>query len=124
MNREIFWFFLVLWCHQTIAEKSANNLIALETKDGCSSSNLNDRVSKLEAKDHQKEVEISALKATVNQLRGQIERLEAAAEDPATDDVITGQVKRPVRLLPFKFLRYLRFPIRNKIGHILYYILL
>lgn len=102
-QRIIFWFFLGLLCLQRIAGKSAENQVNTETvRDECSSSNLKDQVSKLEAKDNDQEKEISNLKTTVHQLMGKVAKLEATG-----DDVITNsQQKRPARLLPSKFLWY------------------
>ena len=105
MEREIFWFFLFLLCHQSTAGKTVQNQVSA-VKDECSSPNLNDRVSKLEAKDIYQEEDISFLKTTVLQLRGQVARLETAAEVSVVDDVITSQAKRPARLLPSYLFRY------------------
>jgi len=108
MKRDIFWVFLFLLCHQSTAGKTVQNQVSA-VKDECSSPSLNDRVSKLEAKDTYQEEEISFLKTTVLQLRGQVARLETAAEVSVVDDVITSQAKRPARLLPSYLFRYYIF---------------
>ena len=108
MYQPLFWFFLVLLYHQTAVAVHQNSVEITEIRDENSSPTLNDRVLKLEAKDRHQEEEISFLKTTVHELRGQIEHLEAAAEESSTDGVITGPAKRPARLLPLRFLRYLR----------------
>jgi len=105
MEREIFWFFLFLFCHQSTAGRIVKNQVSA-VKDGCSSPDLNDRVYKLEAKDTYQEEEISFLKTTVLQLQGQVAHLETAAEVSVVDDVITSQAKRPARLLPSYLFRY------------------
>lgn len=102
MNREVFWFFLVLLCHQRTAGEAVQNSVKVAVRDECSSSTLNDRVSKLEAKDHHQEEEISFLKTTVHQLKGKVARLEAAAEESSMD---TSKDKRPARLLPSHLFR-------------------
>ena len=92
MDRQrIFWFFFIFFCHNKII--AANNSAVNEE---CSSSNLNDRVSKLEAKNSHHEEEISVLKSTVHQLTVRVKILEAEE----STDVNSGQAKRPARLLP------------------------
>jgi len=109
MYQPLFWFFLVLLYHQrTAVAVHQNSVEVTEIRDENSSPTLNDRVLKLEAKDRHQEEEISFLKTTVHELRGQVARLEAPAEEFSTDGVITGPAKRPARLLPLRFLRYLR----------------
>ena len=108
MDQPILWFFLVLLYHQTTAVAVHQNSVEVTERDENSSPTLQDRVLKLETKDRHQEKEISFLKTTVHELRGQIEQLEAAAEESSTDGVITGPAKRPARLLPLRFLRYLR----------------
>ena len=105
MNQGIFWFFLVLLCHQRTTGESVPSSVTAAVKDECPSQHFNDRISKLEAKDIHQENEISDLKTTVHQLRGKVARLEAAADESPTDGVINGQAKRPSRLLPLKYFR-------------------
>ena len=105
MERKIFCFFLFLLSHQSTAGQTVQNQVSA-VKDECSLPNLNDRVSKLEAKDTYQEEEISFLKTTVLQLQGQVARLETAAEVSVVDDIIISQAKRPARLLPSYLFRY------------------
>lgn len=104
MGRGTFWFFVVLLSLYRTSEASNENQVeSEEVKNESCSLSLNDRVSKLEAKDSHQEEEISLLKTTVHQLRGQLASLEAAGEQSAIE-----KSKRPARLLPIKFLRYCR----------------
>ena len=94
MDRQrIFWFFFIFFCHNKII--AANNSAVNEE---CSSSDLNDRVSKLEFKNSHHEEEISVLKSTVHQLRDRVATIEA--KESTRDDATSGQAKRPARLLP------------------------
>lgn len=103
MDQAIFWFFLLLMCHESTGEESVQNQVSAVRAE-CSSPNLNDRVVKLEAKYIYQEEDISFLKTTVHQLRDKVARIEAAAEllviDELTIIINTSQGKRPARLLP------------------------
>ena len=113
MNQRIFWFFLVLLCHNRTAGESVQNPVAAEAViryERCSP-NLGDRVFKLEAKNSQQEEEISTLKTTVLHLKDRVVHLETAAEGAIVDHVIYSPAKRPARLLPSHIFRYQNYII-------------
>ncbi len=107
MDQLIYWLFLILFCHQITAGEVAENPVAAAVRDESCSSNLIDRVSKLEAKDKHQEEEISFLKTTVHQLRGRVATLEPEGNESVADGLISShQAKRPARLIPLQLLWY------------------
>lgn len=94
MDQRIFWFFLMLFFHRGVVGKNPE----------CCTSNLNDRVSKLEVENSFQKEEISNLKINVDRLRGRVATLEAESKGaPGHDDIdamIIDREKRPFRLLP------------------------
>ena len=108
-QRTFVFLFLVLFYCQRLNGEPAKYPIEPTANDECTcSSKLSDRISKLEIKDTRKEEDITILKTTVHQLKGQVALLEAGAEELTLDDTVTNKVKRPARLLPYNFLRYSR----------------
>lgn len=102
MDQGAIWFCFTLFYFQGIAGESTQNQAASAVTSGeyCCSSNLNDRVSKLEAQNSFQKEEIAFLKATVHQLGGRVETLEVEGKVTTRNDLITNRAKRPFRLLP------------------------
>lgn len=81
---------MILLCYQRMALEAAKIPADVETSGGFSS-NLNDRVSNLEARNSFQMDEIAFLKTTVNQLMSRVATLEASAGPSAgSHDVVIG----------------------------------
>ena len=117
-NRETFRFLfklvmlLLLYSHlkstteATQLSHTKENVAQFKQNDG---TNLNDRMSQIEAKSQRQESEISFLKTTVvedkriiRQLRGRVSNLESLmlTRNPEPNEKLLLRPKRPYRLLP------------------------